>query len=138
MWRSEYYDRFPCTFRLGRQIRIKSRLALSSSSFCIEILSFQLDRHIKFSEVLETMHEYPSEASLLVEDEQPIAGHDDSVVTTMSPKSNVPLDNTHVIIIQRCSIFVFVRVETKATYIARPRYVKEFSLNDGVKNDCKS
>jgi len=41
------------------------------------------DLHIKFSDVLETMHEYPSEASMLLEDES--VRHDDS--TTMSPKS---------------------------------------------------
>lgn len=65
---------------------------LSSSSFALTcfLFSFQLDRHIQFSEVLETMYEYPSEASMLAEDEQPAAARDDSAVTTMSPKSNVP------------------------------------------------
>ncbi|CAH1720560.1 unnamed protein product [Aphis gossypii] len=41
------------------------------------------DLHIKFSDVLETTHEYPSEASMLIEEES--TKNDDS--TTMSPKS---------------------------------------------------
>lgn len=45
------------------------------------------DLRIKFSEVLETTHEYPSEASLLqVEDDS--AKHEDSTAI-VSPKSNI-------------------------------------------------